>query len=162
MSLTPIFNLNPGTNFSAINGFPDLNTLPTWSIEINFTLNKAIYLKRWSALLGNMHNTKLINFNNSNTKPNGPYITHKGRGWGLWIGGVQGDGTTIHWPGASDSDDISNLEKIKIGIPYKLVITKSNNTTLLFTLTNTKTNVVTTQTITFIPMVTVGDTWVGN
>ena len=158
-SLKPIFTVNPGTNFTAINGFPDLNTLPTWSIEINFTVAVT---KSWSGLLGNMRNTKLTNFNNANTKPNGPYITDKDRGWGLWIGGIVNDSKTIHWSGASDSSDLLNLEKIQPDISYKLVITKSNNTTLLFTLTNTKTNVVTTQTITFIPIVTVGDTWVGN
>ena len=82
-SLKSIFTVNPGTNFTAINGFPDLNTLPTWSIEINFTVAVT---KSWSGLLGNMRNTKLTNFNNANTKPNGPYITDNKRGWGLWIG----------------------------------------------------------------------------
>ena len=112
-SLKSIFTVNPGINFTALNGFPDLNTFPSWSIEINFTVAGP---KQWSGLLGNMRNAKLINFNNANAKPNGRYITHKDRGWGVWIGGEVNDSKTIHWSGASDSTDLLNLEKIKPGI----------------------------------------------
>ena len=158
-SLKTIFTVNPGTNLNVINGFPDLNNMPIWVIEINFVLDES---KPWASLIGNMRNKKLRNFNNSNTKPSGPYITDIDRGWGIWIGGLSGDGRTIHFSGASNSTDASKLEKIQNGFPYKLVVTKLNNEKLLFSLTNIKTTVTTTDTIPFFPMVTVGATWVGD
>ena len=152
-----IFTVNPGTTFSAINGFPDLNTIPSWEIEINFTINVN---KSWSGLLGNMRNTKLANYNTNNKKPPGPNNGDKDRGWGLWVGGIAGDSRTIHWSGASDTSDIESL-KIQDNIPYKLIITNKKNEFIEFTLINTKTNDLNSQSRPFIPIVSVGDVWVG-
>ena len=98
-SLKTIFTVNPGTNFTVINGFPDLNTIPSWVIEINFTM---IADKPWSSLLGNMRNTKLANYYNTNPKkkPDGPYNGDKQRGWAIWVGVIDGDSRTLHWSGS--------------------------------------------------------------
>ena len=105
----------------AVTGFPVLNSLTNWIIDIGFTTTGA---NSWRALLGSMYNAV------------------DSRGWGIWIS----NSNNILYSHKNMTYDFTN-GSVSINVAYNLNITRVG-TSITFKLTNVSTQVSSTYTAT--------------
>ena len=106
----------------AVTGFPVLNSLTNWTIDIGFTATGGA--NSWRALLGSMYNAVDL------------------RGWGIWIS----SSNKIFYSHKNLTYDFTN-GSVSINVAYNLNITRVG-TSITFKLTNVSTQVSSTYTAT--------------
>jgi len=116
-------NYGPITARTTTVGFPTLNTLPNWIIDINFIATGGASTFR--PLLGSMYNS-----------------VDTGRGWGIWVGNTN----QIHYCHNNTTYD-SFVGNVSLNVGYNLNVTKVG-TSVTLRLTTVSTQAVLTNTIT--------------
>ena len=106
----------------AVTGFPVMNSLTNWILDIGFTATGGA--NSWRALLGSMYNAV------------------DSRGWGIWIN----NSNTIYYSHKNMTYDFTN-GSVSINVAYNLNITRVG-TSITFKLTNVSTQVSSTYTAT--------------
>ena len=101
-----------------LRGFPVLNNLTSWTIDIVFTVksNLTVAGGGWRALLGSMY-----------------YDAARTRGWGIWVSDIN----QIFY--SQSTNYFTTGLSVSLNIPYNLNIVK-DGTTVTFTLTNISAN----------------------